>query len=132
MKAIEWDDKMSHIAKLSHKDMVQFALFCAKQVIHLIDIPEVHECIRVVELWLEGKASAEDCERAANAAADAAWHAAGAARAVAYAAYAAYAAYYVAYHAARAGASKQEMMEYLYELVYINEIAEQVLLKGQQ
>ena len=103
--------------------------------------------MRVTELWLEGKASVEDCRRAADTHyadthyADTHYAAAAydAARTVTYAAYAtcavAYDAAYAAYtavYAADAGARKQKMMEYLYELVYINEIAEQVLLKGQQ
>ena len=77
----------SDIAKLPHRRQVMLALFCAKQVIHLATDERAKIAVETVERWLEGKASVEECRKAA-AAADAAY-AAGAA----YAADAAYAAY---------------------------------------
>ena len=103
MELIKWDDRRSYIEQLSRKDKVRFALFCAKQAIHLTKAPEAKECIRVIELWLDGKASADDCERAANAAtyaantANTATHATHAAHAAANAAHAAHAATAAAY-----------------------------------
>ena len=44
---------------LTHKQAVRFALFCAHQVSHLIDLKEAHECLKMVELWLIGKATGE-------------------------------------------------------------------------
>ena len=126
-----------NINKLPRKDRVRFALFCAKQVIHLAKEPEAHECIRVTELWLEGKASAEDCRRAVDAthvyydttyADDAAAHAA-------HAAY--YATYYEGATAATQTANyaigadttiKSKLEQYLYEFIHIDEIVEQILL----
>jgi hypothetical protein len=50
------------LGKLNHKMQVCFALFCARQVEkHWKDIPECVEAIRVTELWLEGKATGEEC-----------------------------------------------------------------------
>lgn len=57
------------LAKLSHRFQVSFALFCAKQVLHLTNLKEAHECIRIVEAWLVGEASSEDCRKAADIAA---------------------------------------------------------------
>ena len=95
-KLIKWNDRRSYIDQLSRKDKVRFALFCAKQAIHLTEAPEAKECIRVIELWLEGKASADDCERAANAYIAYANHAAHAYIAAAHAAHAAAAAAHAA------------------------------------
>ena len=125
----------SSIETLSHKDQVQFALFCAKQVIHLTGNPGAYECIRVVELWLEGKASVEDCGRAADTyyattaaiyvAANAAIYAAACAANATYAPSAAYAAAYVVMRNAPIGC---KIEQYLYELMHIDEIVEQTLL----
>jgi hypothetical protein len=53
---------------LPHKDIVRFALFCAEQVRDSWkDIPECVAAIETVERWLKGKASAEECWKAANA-----------------------------------------------------------------
>ena len=90
---IEWDSRKQWLEKLSHKSNVMFALFCAKQVIHLVNNDEAKVAINTVERWLDGKATAEEC----GAATAAAYHAANAA---AYAANAAAA--YAAAHAANA------------------------------
>ena len=95
------------IDKLSHKDKVRFALFCAKQVIHLTKAKEVHLCIEVVESWLVGKATKKECRDAAYAA-DA------------------------AYCAIRASSDKekirQEQRNYLNDLLYLDEIFEKEVL----
>jgi len=146
-----------NIGLLSHKDKVRFALFCAKQIEQTV--PEAIACIRVVERWLDGKATADECRRVAYAAYNAAAHAnaayaAYAATAHAANAVAAYAAYAAAANAAADAAAnaaanaaaaaytaaactarhRQEIKErqevYLYELIYINEIVEQTLLNG--
>jgi len=138
MKSIKWEDRQSQIELLSHKDKVRFALFCAKQVEQTV--PEAIDCIRVVERWLDGKASADECRRVADAVANANAAAAAycaATNAVAYAAYAANVAAIVANartayaNAAHIANTKQAQMEYLYELVHINEIIENVLLCNQ-
>jgi len=133
-----------NIGLLSHKDKVRFALFCTKQAKQTV--PEAIACVRVVERWLDGKATTDECERVANAAyaasvtyananaARAAAHAANAASNVASnaTAYAAYTAAYIAYVATAAAdaAIKQAQEAYLYELIHINTIVEQVLLNA--
>jgi len=83
----------SDLSKLPHILQVYFALFCAKQVAHLVKPEHKVVCdkaLETVELWFNGKATAEECKTAANAY-------------VAYAtAYAAAYAYYAAYAAANA------------------------------
>ena len=96
----------SNLSLLSHRNQVVFALFCAKQVYHLVRLEDkavVDACISTIELWFEGKATKEDC-RAAAYAADAAYADAGAA-AAAYAAAASAAASAAAAYAAAAAAS---------------------------
>ena len=98
MKQITKDD----LLKLTHKQQVQFAIFCAEQVFHLNSDKtrdKARKAIDTAKLWLEGRASQEECRAAAYAAAYAT-----AAYAAAYAAYAAaYAA--AAYAAADAAAA---------------------------
>ena len=54
---------------LSHKDQVRFAIFCVKQVEgQWKAIPACVKATATVELWLEGKATAEECRSAADAA----------------------------------------------------------------
>jgi hypothetical protein len=96
------------------------ALFCAKQVIHLATDERAKIAVEVVERWLEGKASREECKTAggdayaaaaagyAAAAAHAAYAAGDAAYAYAAAAYAAYAA--AAYAAYAAGEDTREKL----------------------
>jgi hypothetical protein len=61
------EDKMERITinnlkGLSHKDQVRFALFCAYQIKSKWEnIPSSVEAIRLTELWLEGKATVEEC-----------------------------------------------------------------------
>ena len=55
---------------LKHEFQVRFALFCTYQVKDRWDkTPSCIEAVKIVELWLEGKASSEEC-RAAGLAAD--------------------------------------------------------------
>jgi hypothetical protein len=96
----------TNMEMLSHCNQVAFALFCAKQVLHLVK-PEhkevVDRCIATVELWFEGKATKEDCMGAASAARAAAYSANAASYAIADAAHdAAYAAAHAAHAAAHA------------------------------
>ena len=88
----------AELEKLSHKKQVLFACFCAEQVMHLVKEEHKAVCLRAVQvahLFVEGKASVQEC----RAAADAAYAAAAAAVAAAAAAYAA------AYAAAAAAAN---------------------------
>ena len=55
------------LQKLSHKNQVRFALFCAKAVSHLNPNHEAQLAIRTVELWLDNKATVEECKKAADA-----------------------------------------------------------------
>ena len=52
---------------LSHRDCVRFAVFCVEQVKdNWKDIPECVSAIEVANRWLEGRATAEECEIAAR------------------------------------------------------------------
>jgi hypothetical protein len=56
------------ISKLSHKDQVRFALFCANQTREFWYGSNVYETTcKLVELWLEGKATIKECINASNA-----------------------------------------------------------------
>jgi hypothetical protein len=113
MKQISRQD----LEKLSHHKQVLFACFCTEQVMHLVKVEHKAVCLSAVQtayLFLEGKASKEECRAAAAAAA------AAAADAAAYAAYAAtatadaaaYAAAYAAYAATAADAyTKQTIIK---------------------
>jgi hypothetical protein len=106
------------LKKLSNIKQIKFAVFCAKQVIHLVRDKDKEVCIKaisIVEAYLENKASKEDCKLAAYAAA-----ADAAAAAAAYAAYAAAAAdaaaaaaaaAYAAYAAYAAAADEEKIIE---------------------
>ena len=124
-----------NINLLLHKDKVRFALFCAKQVKQTK--LEAIECIRIVELWLDGKATMDECRAAATAAYYAVYAANVASHVSVYAT--AYTAAYAvtdahrstAYATRYASNTKHEVIkqeEYLYELIHINEIVEQILL----
>lgn len=68
--------------KLNHKMQVMFAVFCAKQVIDLVDAKYKEACLKAIEAaegFVEGRVSKEECYAAAYAAANAAGYAAGAA-----------------------------------------------------
>jgi len=88
----------------------RFAVFCAKQVEHLLTDPRSRDAVAVAERWCDGQATDEELAAAAFAAAAAAAYAAAyaagagdaayAARAARAAAYAAYAAAYAAAFAA--------------------------------
>jgi len=129
------------IQLLSNKDVVRFALFCARQVEDdWKGIPECKAAIEVAERWLEGKATKEECKDAAYAAyaaaayAAAAYAAANAAANAAYAAVNTYAAANAANAANAADANKEktvgEQWEYYNELLHFDEIAEKALLGG--
>jgi len=77
----------------------RFAVFCAKQVFHLLTDQRSRDAIAVTERWCDGQATDEELASAA----DAAYAAAAAAYA---AAYATYAAAYAAAAAARAAAAR--------------------------
>ena len=52
------------LRKLPHRKQVEFALFCAKQTVKCMNNnikKETLNAIKVTELWLEGKASSEEC-----------------------------------------------------------------------
>ena len=93
MKQLQKED----LAKLAHREQVVFALFCAKQVYHLVE--EKHKeaadkCINITERWIVGKVTGEECREVAAAAA-----------AIANAAYTTYAAYAAANAANAASAA---------------------------
>ena len=57
------------VQKLSHNFQVRFALFCTYQVKDRWDkTPSCIEAVKIVELWLDGRASSEECRVAAHAA----------------------------------------------------------------
>jgi hypothetical protein len=95
-----------------HRELVRYALFCARSVEHLwweADRPVLTRCLGTVDRWLVGEATAEECQRAAEAAhgsgaAYAAYAAADSDAAANAAAYAANAAAYAAADAANAAA----------------------------
>jgi hypothetical protein len=150
----------SDLKKLCHFSQIYFAVFCAEQVFHLVkpqDQPVCRQAIDIAKLFIEGKATKEECKVAAAAAyatayaaahaAYAATHAASVADAAASAADAAYAATAAAYaaYAASADASadaaayaaaalkdKQTIIEaqweYYKELLAFETIIEDVLL----
>jgi len=127
---------------LSQQDCVRFAIFCAEQVKEdWENIPECVNAINIVERWLEGKATEEECWKAteeecwkaAYAASHAAAYAANAATypASASAAYAASAAANAADYAS-ASAGNPHLIEaqwnYYEELLHFDDIAEKLLL----
>ena len=130
------------VTKLDHKMQVRFAVFCAKQVIDLVDASYKEVCLKAIEAaegFTEGKVSKEECSNAAYAAAYAA-RAAYAANAAVYAAnaavYAAYAAAYAAYagnaaYAAYAAKNKEvivlEQTRYYEELLNFDKIVEEMM-----
>ena len=129
------------LAKLSHRYQVMFAVFCAEQVIHLVD-PKCKEiCLKAIGAakgWIRGEATAEECRAAAyDAAYDAATAAAYDARAAANAAanaaaYDARAAAYAARAAAYAKKDKKKIVkqqwDYYSELLNLDENLEKILV----
>jgi len=138
---ISFSSRLMWLKALSHKDRVSFALFCAKQAARISGIEkEFQEAIDVVERWLEGKADIGECydyfiplrthtytggaiNRAANAA---------------------YYMLYAVFEGDRASATialvasenavyhtgEKMQMEFLYELIYMDEIFEKNVLIG--
>jgi hypothetical protein len=110
MKQISKED----LEKLNHNKQILFACFCAEQVMHLVKESDKEVCLRAIKvayLFLEGKATKEDCQVAAStayaSAAFAAAYASASAAFAAAAAYAAYAASAAAYAAASASAASE-------------------------
>jgi hypothetical protein len=96
----------SDLQKLCHHSQIYFAVFCAEQVFHLVKQecqPACRHAIDIAKLFIEGKATKEECKTAANAAADTAYVATAAYATATYAA--AYAAVDAAYAAAAANAA---------------------------
>ena len=117
----------SDLEKLSHNFQVSFAVFCAKQVLHLVDAKDKQVCenaILTAEKWLIGTASSEDCKAAA--------YAANAANAAAHAAYAAAHTANTAAAAAHASKDKQqtikEQNDYYNELLNFDKNFEEIVL----
>jgi len=144
------------LEKLDHKKQVAFAVFCAKQVKHLVKEKHklvVNKAIEVAEGFAFGNVSKDECLAAAGAAyaayaaagaGDAAYAAGDAAHAAAHAAgTAAYAAAYAAYaagDAARAAcaagdacaaraAARAEQIRYYEELLNFDSLIENSLFK---
>jgi hypothetical protein len=134
----------SDLKKLCHHSQIYFAIFCAEQVFHLVEQkhqPVCRQAIDIAKLFIEGKATKEECRAAANAAtADATYAAATAAYAADAAATAAYVAAYAAANAAAYAATyatyaakdKQATIKaqwvYYKELLAFETIIEDVLL----
>ena len=137
------------LLKFPHKFQIMFAVFCAKQVFHLINEKDKNVCLAAIEAaegFVEGTVSKEQAYAAANAANAAAYaanaaakaaYAANAAANVAYVAYAANAAANVAYVAnaaayAAAAADKEqtikEQWEYYEELLNFEKNFEEIVL----
>ena len=135
-----WSNRRTFINSLSHTSQVHFALFCAMQVKPLMKDKRSLNALSVVEKFLEGKATKEECADAyadayayASAYASASANAASAAASASYAAAAAnaaYAAYASASYASAAAAAssaayaaanqetiKQEQMNFLRKLL---------------
>ena len=120
-----WVKRESILELLPHKTNVRFALFCAHQVKHLVKKEYQEVCLKaieVAELFLEDRATKEECGKAADAAyasAATAYASYDAAAAAAYAS-ASYAASYAAAYAAfynNQETIKQEQMDYLRDLI---------------
>jgi hypothetical protein len=132
------------IDKLDHKMQVMFAIFCAKQVIDLVDASHKEVCLKAIEAaegFVEGKVSKEECYAAgyaasaagyaASAAASAAGYAAGCAAGYAAGCAAGYAAGYAAASAAFLTFAKkgveQEQIRYYNELLNFDKIVEEMM-----
>ncbi len=122
------------LQKLPHNFQIMFAIFCAKQVVHLVQEKDKEVCLKAIEVaeaFIEGKATKEQAYAAAHAAAYAAY----AAYAAAHAAYAACAAADAAYaaHAACAAADKQKLIKeqwkYYNELLNFEKNFEEMVLR---
>jgi hypothetical protein len=64
----KWQDRQNILMELPHKACVKFTIFCAEQVVHLIDdkyMPSATKVIEVAKLFVEGKATSKECEGAA-------------------------------------------------------------------
>ena len=118
-----WVKRESILELLPNKTNVRFALFCAHQVKHLVKKEYQEVCLKaieVAELFLEDRATKEECGKAADAAisaADAAAYAADAAASYA-ASYAAYAAKAAAYAANASAASASAASASAYAAAY--------------
>jgi hypothetical protein len=127
------------LQKLSHKDQVRFALFCANQIKNKWESNSACiKAINTVKLWLDNKATAEECRAATRNA-----HAVAAVstNAAAFAAYATVSANYAdtvayaaadtaAYAAADATDMRRQQREYYNDLRYVNENFEKIILES--
>jgi hypothetical protein len=127
----------SDLQKLCHFSQIYFAIFCAEQVFHIIKQehqPTCRQAIDIAKLFIEGKATKEECKVAADAAyatANAAYAAYAAVDAAANAAtYVAEAATYAAYYAALKDKHSIIKAQWVYykELLAFETIIEDVLL----
>ena len=124
---------------LSQQDCVRFALFCAEQTKDgWRDIPECVLTIEIVERWLEGKVTLDECIVAMR---DVAYVTQGSINAVYYAIRATVATMYsdgvateasiaASYYAAKCNRLQriEEQWKYYEELLYFDDIAERALL----
>jgi hypothetical protein len=132
--------------KLDHKMQVRFAVFCAKQVIDLVDAKYKEACLKAIEAaegFVEGRVSKKECYTAGYAvSAGYAAHAAGYAGAAYAAAYAAgYAVSAAGYAVSAANAAayaanaavlarkdvEQEQIRYYNELLNFDKIVEEMI-----
>jgi hypothetical protein len=145
------------LCELSHKDQIRFALFCANQTREFWYDSKIYEnTYKLIELWLEGKATVQECLDAGNACynecnlygnrtltGDFIY----AGRALLYAAQAVEETYYIDTHiklvssnavmafsfgfkhTADTNKAEQDQLDYYNELRYINENFEKIVLK---
>jgi hypothetical protein len=147
------------LCELSHKDQIRFALFCANQTREFWYGSNVYEnTYKLIELWLEGKATVQECLDAGNACYDECnlygnktltndFIYAG--RALLYAAQAVHETYYIDthirlvssnaimaftfgqnYYYADTNKVEQDQLNYYNELRYMDENFEKIILKG--
>ena len=119
------------LLKLPHKFQVLFAVYCAKQVLHLVREKDKEVAIAAIEAtegFVEGRVTAEEC----RAVADAAYAAANYATAYAATSAAAYAAVNAATSAAAYDKTLiQEQWDYYDELLNFDKNFEEIVLMEQ-
>ena len=67
-KQMKFEVTRELLKKLSHKDIVRFAVFCAEQVRYLTGLDEAREALEITKKWLDGKATIDECRTAGAAA----------------------------------------------------------------
>ena len=70
-----WDNRRHFLYQLPHRAQVQFALFCANQIKHLIRDKKSLEALKITKSFLDEKATKEECRLATSAASAAAYDA---------------------------------------------------------